>query len=362
MAGKTFLAIKKQGVEFFRIFVASQNINTMKHSHVTHRMGTTFLAALTLIIIFSSFGGDSHTQRFKDAIMSLDNTIHTLTAEFDYWPECGIRVTGSHLASLISLTDLQKMLPCPLYVSGPHHDGLWDLDNEYEYGHYNPEAIEWLTGVAQKVVSDKNFVRTSKPLIDSYLYRQMHIMMVVHDALYNDCSKELREKVFNSSLEANGESYETDWSVFALDRLKLEDGTYVYGNIDYRFLHFWARRWEDGTISQFYQGLSTIFKAYHPEYEYSRESYWKTEEEWRGEEWYGEGEYSEMYVVIDGSDLRLRLGPSTSADTFKWGDGSNRHPKVGERFLYLGEEGDFYQINFHGNTLWVSKKYTHLEE
>lgn len=67
------------------------------------------------------------------------------------------------------------------------------------------------------------------------------------------------------------------------------------------------------------------------------------------------------YVVIDGTELRLRLGPSTSADTFKWDDGTNRHPKVGEKFKYLDESGDFYQIDFHGHRLWVSKFYTHIE-
>lgn len=67
-------------------------------------------------------------------------------------------------------------------------------------------------------------------------------------------------------------------------------------------------------------------------------------------------------VVIDGSELRLRLGPSTSSDTFKWPDGTNRHPKVGEKFKYLGESGDFYKIDFKGNELWVSKQFSHMEE
>ena len=67
------------------------------------------------------------------------------------------------------------------------------------------------------------------------------------------------------------------------------------------------------------------------------------------------------FVVIDGSQLRLRLGPSTSSDTFKWPDGTNRHPNVGDKFRYLGESGDFYKIDFNGNELWVSKQYTHLE-
>ena len=193
--------------------------------------------------MFSSFvTGIDITQRFKDAALNLDKTYHTLTDEFDYWPECGIRVTGSHLASLISLTDLQQMLPYPLYVSGPHHDGQWDLDNEDEYGHYNPQAIQYLAGLAKTVVSDELFVEQSRALVDEYLYRQMHIMMVMHDALYNELTQEEREVVFRSSLETKGNDYENGGSGFSLGRLNLEDGTYVYGNVNYRFLHFWARR------------------------------------------------------------------------------------------------------------------------
>ena len=67
------------------------------------------------------------------------------------------------------------------------------------------------------------------------------------------------------------------------------------------------------------------------------------------------------YVVIDASQLRLRIGPSLNSDTYKWPDGTNRHPYIGERFLYLGESGDFYQIDFKGEKLWVSKQYTHVE-
>ena len=314
------------------------------------------------VLVFSAFisGGDNNAKRFRDAAMDLDKTRHTLVDEYDYWPECGIRVTGSHLASLISLNELQQMLPCPLYVSGPHHNGQWDLDNKEDFGHYNPEAITYLANLAKEVVSDKKFVVASKPLVDRYLYRQMHIMMVIHDALYNgDLSEAERERIFNTSVETKGWEYDDYDAGFYLNRLNLEDNSYVFSNISYRFLHFWARRWADGTIEPFYQGLSTIFKAYYPEYEFTAETYWIP-----FEEWLEEGEYAgeeEVYVVIDGSELRLRLGPSTSADTFKWGDGSNRHPKVGERFLYLGEEGDFYQIDFHGTALWVSKKFTHLE-
>lgn len=336
-----------------------QNIYTMKQLNSNHRTKVAALVAFAFIVLFCSFGGDDNTERFRNAALNLDKTYHTLTDEFDYWPECGIRVTGSHLASLISLTDLQQMLPYPLYVSGPHHDGQWDLNNEEDFGHYNPEAIQYLANLAQKVVADKKFVELSKSLIDRYLYRQMHIMMVIHDALYDGTySQEEREGIFNTSVETKGLEYD-DYDVgFYLNRLKLDDDSYVFSNISYRFLHFWARRWVDGTIDPFYQGLSTIFMAYYPEYEYSTERYLIPDDEWFEEGGYEE---EEVYVVIDGSELRLRLEPSTSADTFKWPDGTNRHPKVGERFLYIGETEDFFEINFHGNFVWVSKKYTHLE-
>ena len=318
------------------------------------------IAVFAMALVFSAFmsGDGNNAQRFKDAALNLDKTSHTLVDEFDYWPECGIRVTGSHLASLISLNELQGMLPCPLYVSGPHHDGQWELDDEEDFGHYNPEAIEYLASLAKKVVADKKFVKLSQPLVDSYLYRQMHILMVIHDALYDDIfSQEERERIFNTAVETKGQEYDDYDAGFVLSQLSLYDDSYVFVNTGYRFLHFWARRWSDGTIDAFYQGLSTIFKAYHPEYEFSAEAYWLPEEELYEEG----GDEGDIFVVIDGSELRLRLGPSTSADTFKWGDGTNRHPKVGERFLYLSEEGDFYQIDFHGYALWVSKKFTHLE-
>jgi len=250
------------------------------------------LSVISLCMTFSSCNKDKNVKRFQDAAMSLDNTTHTLINEFDYWPECGIRVTGSHLASLISLTELQEMLPAPLYVSGPHKDGKWDLENEDDFGHYNPKAIQYLADLAQKVVADKKFVELSKPLVDEYLYRQMHIMMVLHDAIYdeNRYDKETRDYIFNETVENRGYSDGADNVIYSLN---LDDDSFVYGNTGDRFFYFWARRWSDGTIEPFYQALSTVFKAYHPEYKYDFETYqspeWENEMEYWEEEYEGDG-------------------------------------------------------------------------
>lgn len=256
-----------------------------KQSTFSLRKMVLAITAITIVFTFSACNNkkdEQNVQRFKDAVTNLDNTHHTLVDEFDYWPECGIRVTGSHLASLISLTELEEMLPCPLYVSGPHHNGQWDLDNEDDFGHYNPKAIQYLADLAKKVVADKNFVKLTHTLVEEYLYRQMRIMMVLHDALYDDefCPADYREAIFNEMIENQGYG---DNAFYIQSVLDLEDGSFVYSNTSDRFLYFWARRWKDGTIDQFYQALSTVFKAYYPEYEFHLYDYLMEEGDWEGD-------------------------------------------------------------------------------
>ena len=250
------------------------------------------LAAIAIVFAFSSC--NKNASRFKEAAMNLDKTHLTLEWEYDYWPDGGIRNVGGHLASLISLSELEKMLPCPLYVSGPHHDGEWDLYSN-EYGHYNPQAIQYLADLAETVVSDKKFVSASKPLFDKYLYRQMLCMMVFHDVMYDDnlFDEDYREYLFSEIIDNYGYSEEENWylSNIYIDEANNDD-SYLLWNFNYEFMYWWARRWQDGTIDQFYDGLSTVLMAYHPEYQYDTEKYYFMEYgdwEW---DYYEETEYT----------------------------------------------------------------------
>lgn len=265
------------------------------------------VSAITLVFSLSSCGGDKNAQRIKDATMNLDQTTHTLPG-YDYWPECGLRVMGSHLASLISLDEFQKMLPCPLYVSGPHQNGKWDLQNENDFGHYNPQAIQYLANLFKKVVADKQFVETSKPLVDKYLYDKLLIMMVLHDAMYDPSipamlnfdgdPQQVRNDILSEIVENHGFCY--DISCQYQYAIFIDVPSWTGNGSTEHFLYFWARRWKDGTIDQFYDCLSTVFKAYHPEYEFHLEDYWRDEEflyEWE-EDYEGDG-FTETYYDIE---------------------------------------------------------------
>lgn len=269
--------------------------------HTLFHKSIVFISSVILLWNLSACNNDDkNVDRFKEAAMNLDNTSNTMPTEYDYWPECGIRITGSHLASLISLPELEKMLPCPLYVSGPHHDGQWDLHNASDFGHYNPEAIQYLNKLARKVVSDETFVKMSKPLVDKYLSDKMHIMMVLHDALYDKglpdraqvdgTVAQVRDEILGEIFNNQGYCY--DVSCFFQETLYLQDPSWQYNGSTEHFLYFWARRWKDGTMDQFYEGLSTVYKAYHPEYNYVAEEYYYEPEEMM---WDYEGEYDEEY-------------------------------------------------------------------
>ena len=249
--------------------------------------------AIAVVFAFTSCDKDSKTvQVFKDAALNLDNTQHTLEYEYDAWPDGGIRATGSRLASLITLSQLEALLPCPLYVSGPHKDGKFDLYNDDEFGHYNPQAIQYLADIAEKVVSDKKFVELSRPLVDKYLGNQMHIMMVLHDILYDEeiYSAETRDYILNDIMESHGYG---DEAFYLYNSLDLYDESGVFANFGIEMLHFWARRWADGTIDQFYDALNTLYMAYYPDYEFDPDNYyWLMEEE-------GDYYYEETYYNIE---------------------------------------------------------------
>lgn len=274
----------------------------MKKSYFTLRRMTVILMVTTVIAALSACNNkdSDNVKRFQEAALNLNNTHHTLTEMYDYWPDCGIRVTGSHLASLISLDELQKMLPCPLYVSGPHHDGQWDLNNYGDFGHYNPEAIQYLAKLAKKVVADQSFVQASRTLVDEYLSSKMKCMMVLYDALHDkelpshmlmeSDVKTIREEILQEIVDNNGYCY--DLSCFFIGSMYIDEVPYNYGLGD-QLLYFWARRWSDGTMDDFYNAISTVYKAYHPEYQFHYDDYWNEMEEYGEGEWYEGEDYSD---------------------------------------------------------------------
>lgn len=73
-------------------------------------------------------------------------------------------------------------------------------------------------------------------------------------------------------------------------------------------------------------------------------------------------ENSIQSVVVMGVNVRLRTSPEINDyNIIKDSNGKNLHPNKGERLECIGEDGDFYLVNFRGNNVYISKQFAVLQ-
>ena len=67
------------------------------------------------------------------------------------------------------------------------------------------------------------------------------------------------------------------------------------------------------------------------------------------------------YVVLNGTNVRLRLEPNLQCGWLKDAKGVPTYLKKGTKLAYTGEIGDFYEVTYNGQTLYVAKQFTYLQ-
>ncbi|MBQ1610675.1 MAG: hypothetical protein II087_02155 [Muribaculaceae bacterium] len=67
--------------------------------------------------------------------------------------------------------------------------------------------------------------------------------------------------------------------------------------------------------------------------------------------------WADAQVVVTGTNVRLRLAPSLNSQTLTYNNGVNVHPKKGEKLTCTGKTGDFYQVIYKGQKVYISKQF-----
>lgn len=67
--------------------------------------------------------------------------------------------------------------------------------------------------------------------------------------------------------------------------------------------------------------------------------------------------WADAQVVVTGNNVRLRLAPSLNSQTLTYSNGVNIHPKKGEKLTCTGKTGDFYQVIYKGQKVYISKQF-----
>lgn len=66
-------------------------------------------------------------------------------------------------------------------------------------------------------------------------------------------------------------------------------------------------------------------------------------------------------VKVMGENVRLRLGPSTTAAIYSF-ESIPIYPDKGDILPMLGQEGDWYKVRFNGQELYISKRFCQLSK
>lgn len=65
-------------------------------------------------------------------------------------------------------------------------------------------------------------------------------------------------------------------------------------------------------------------------------------------------------VVVNGVHVRLRYGPGLEYSIYP-NDYNPIYPKKGTVLTYLGDYGDWYQVSYNGETLYISKQFSYYQ-
>lgn len=174
-------------------------------------------------------------------------------------PEQGLR--GFLCQLKIPLSKLEKWSKQAIFLTGPHFNGHLDFTSKVQFGHYNPEFVNWLHKHLIPAARSPAFRALTQPWYDRYMQRLARTFYVTHEQLFADLNYLEQEK--NTYLELLNSKQLPDFYA--------ESAYWNFGNLEAKGFSnyeiamttlFWIRRIIDGTEDEFFAGLKTLMETY----------------------------------------------------------------------------------------------------
>ncbi len=172
-----------------------------------------------------------------------------------------------YLNSLTTLKEFSTLLHYPLFVSGVENTTQINLDNKNDFGHYNPKTILWLKIQFQAFLKQPDNVKTTRPMVESLLKKQLFSFWMVNQYLnkYPDEKQRIlddyQSKINNKNVpydyyDIHPMDYDFYKEIRTFQMLKdKEIRTAVF---------YWLRRTIDKTEKHFFDISDLFINAYYP--------------------------------------------------------------------------------------------------
>lgn len=164
-----------------------------------------------------------------------------------------------YIRSLLTYKGFQAMLDYPIYLSGPHTGDELNLNSKYSFGHYNPKFVAQLHKSALLMMSEKEFITNTKPLLEKYSILDF---LKKHKSIYEITQKypdEFNRIKLNFIKGIKDETWpEGEYRSMIPPLLDSND----YWNWSETSYHFWVRRDIDDTKDIWIGLITDVLNAY----------------------------------------------------------------------------------------------------
>jgi hypothetical protein len=151
----------------------------------------------------------------------------------------------------------------PIFLQGPHANGILNLDSSSEFGYYNPQFVTWAASALIPGASNSKIRIASQNVYDTQIKQLARIYFEVNQKLIDDPLLMERERVsYLSSLKdlSGNVSQNSNFWVF---QGSLEDD---FGGFDPNHVRgsvmWWLRRYQDNTAFLWHKALVKLLSTY----------------------------------------------------------------------------------------------------
>lgn len=224
-----------------------------------------FVLILPAVLTVQASNTPLHRQ-LSDVAHKLDQaTFQTVrrgwTHDYGFQRGTGMLNSYEYLRSLLSYAELQSRLPMSIYTKGPHTRTQLDLQNERDFGHYNPEFVRFFHSTVNKMLSSNNFTNSTHSLVTKTgllekFERLYHIYQYIEQ---NKDEYQTFKSGYKAKLAAG------NWPEGGYRDLlpkKLLD-SHIYWNWAETVYYFWIRRDIDGSKERWFALINDVLNAYN---------------------------------------------------------------------------------------------------
>jgi hypothetical protein len=186
-------------------------------------------------------------------------------AEKTWMPEVGMRGFYCHVKKALNTAQLQGLAGVPIFLSGPHNDGVLNLDARFEFGHYNPEFVQWLKQHFLPETLSAEFVENTYPAYNAYVQPLARTYHLVYRILQREAAKTKQKQLLylKEMKEQTLSEFHTTYNYLNFAQQYPELQTHARSDFEVASaVTFWLRRMIDGTAPDFAAILTQLLSVY----------------------------------------------------------------------------------------------------